>query len=149
MGNIAATKTSLRLNRYIGSIIVAWGRRISVCVHIWGRFRYVKCADFTYVVFTSLYSHNNSDSAAADLRNGFSTKFWVRWDEGVVVIVYLWLIMPCDASWWRCFCEVWVAIFWDRLVLPIDADATDLTPLISRLMVGISQTHAAYVFQTN
>jgi hypothetical protein len=52
MGNIAATKTSLRRNRYIGSIIVAWGRRISVCVHIWGRFRYVKCADFTYVVFS-------------------------------------------------------------------------------------------------
>ena len=99
----------------------------------------VKCADFTCVVFTSLHSQNYRDSAAADLKNGFSTKFWVRWDGGVVVMVYLWLIMPCDESWWRCFCEVWVAIFWDRLVLPpIDADATDLTPLISRLMVGIS-----------
>jgi len=26
--------------------------------------------------------------------------------EGVVVKVYLWLIIHCDASWWRCFCEV-------------------------------------------
>jgi len=40
----------------------------------------------------SLYSHNNTDSAATDLRNGFSTKFWVSWDGGgVVVLVYLWL----------------------------------------------------------
>jgi hypothetical protein len=32
---------------------------------------------------------------------------------------------------------------------PIDADETDLTPLISRLMVGISETTAVSVFQTN
>ena len=54
----------------------------------------VKCADFTCVVFTSLYSQNYRDSAAAGLKNGFSTKFWVRWDVVVVVIVYLWLICP-------------------------------------------------------
>ena len=35
----------------------------------------VKCADFTYVVFTSLYNQNYRDSAAADVKNGFSTKF--------------------------------------------------------------------------
>ena len=32
----------------------------------------VKCAAFTYVVFTSLYSQNYKDSAAADLKNGFA-----------------------------------------------------------------------------
>jgi len=46
LGNIAATKTSSRRHRCIRSIVVVWGRRISVCVHIWGRFRWCQMCRF-------------------------------------------------------------------------------------------------------
>lgn len=37
----------------------------------------IECADFTYLVLTSIYSRNRWDSDPADVKNGFSTKFWV------------------------------------------------------------------------
>jgi len=48
----------------------------------------VERADFTCIVFTSLYSRNRRESAPADIKNGFSTKNWVGIHVGVVVIIY-------------------------------------------------------------
>lgn len=48
----------------------------------------VECADFTCIVFTSLYSNNRRESAAADIKNGFSTKIWVGAHVGVGVIIH-------------------------------------------------------------
>ena len=48
----------------------------------------VERADFTCVMFTSLYSRNCRELDAADIKNGFSTKIWVRPHVGVVVVIY-------------------------------------------------------------
>jgi hypothetical protein len=96
-------------------------------------------------VFTSIYSRNRWDSDPADVKNGFSTKFWVRQCLGGIIIVYfmannaMWCIMVEEGFLWDVFFFVKIASFAaDR------ADATDLTPHISRSVDGTASPQVAH-----
>ena len=75
LGDTAATKPPLFCHRYILSVIVVWWHRICAGVDIWGQFCTCRSADFTCIMFTSLYRLIRWESDPADLKNGFSTKF--------------------------------------------------------------------------
>jgi len=134
LGDTAATKPPLFCHRYILSVIVVWWHRICAGVDIWGQFCTCRSADFTCIMFTSLYRLIRWESDPADLKNGFSTKFYLSWCIGVVVVIYfivnnaMWCIMVGGA-----FC-VMCDFFMQNLTC---RSTTDLTPPISRLVDGI------------
>ena len=106
---------------------------------------YIEWADFTYLVLTSIYSRSRWDSDQADIKNGFSTKFWVGECVGGIVMVCfiannaMWCIMVEEGF-------LWVVFFLSKSphLPPIDADATDLTPPIFRWLDGMAPTQVAH-----
>jgi len=102
-------------------------------------------ADFTYLVLTSIYSRSRWDSDQADIKNGFSTKFWVGECVGGIVMVCfiannaMWCIMVEEGFLWDVF-----FLSKSPHLPPIDADATDLTPPIFRWLDGMAPTQAAH-----
>ena len=105
----------------------------------------IKCADFTYLVLTSIYSRNRWDSYPADVKNGFSTKFWVRECVGGIVMV---CFMANNAMWCIMVEEgfLWCVFFLSKSphLPPIDANATDLTPHITRSVDGMTSPQVAH-----
>ena len=134
----AATKRQKFRHRYIVSVVVAWGHRICVGVIIWGRICPCRMCRF-YMhrvnVIIETYPPRNRPRRP---QKRILRKIWVGEHLGVVVIVYF---MADNAMW--CIrvgvLFVWCVIFWwffDEKPLD-DADATDLTPPISRRVDGM------------